>query len=56
MDYRLSKRGERWMIYDISIEGISLVSNYRTHFNRITQTGRYNSLIEELETFQSRSG
>ena len=52
VDYRLFKRGDRWMIYDISIEGISLVSNYRTQFNRIIQTGGYNSLIEKMRSKQ----
>jgi hypothetical protein len=51
VDYRRFKRGERWMIYDISIEGISLVSNYRTQFNRIIQTGGYNRRIEETRNF-----
>ncbi len=48
VDYRLFIRGDRWMIYDISIEGISHVSNYRTLFNRIIQTGGYNSLVEKM--------
>jgi phospholipid transport system substrate-binding protein len=38
------------MIYDIKIEGISLVSNYRTQFNRIIQTGGYNSLVEKMRS------
>jgi phospholipid transport system substrate-binding protein len=42
------------MIYDISIEGISLVSNYRTQFNRIIQTGGYNSLIEKMKGKQTQ--
>jgi len=39
------------MIYDISIEGISLLSNYRTQFNRLIQTGGYNRRIEETRNF-----
>jgi phospholipid transport system substrate-binding protein len=54
VDYRLFKRGDRWMIYDISIEGISLVSNYRTQFNRIIQTDGYNSLIEKMKSKQTQ--
>ncbi len=50
VDYRLFIRGDRWMIYDISIEGISLVSNYRTQFNRIIQTDGYNSLVEKMRS------
>src|SRR5207249_9685795 len=30
IDYRMLKRGDRWLVYDVNIEGVSLVSNYRT--------------------------
>jgi phospholipid transport system substrate-binding protein len=52
VDYRLFKRGDRWMIYDVSVEGISLVSNYRTQFNKIIQTNGYNGLVEKMRTKQ----
>jgi phospholipid transport system substrate-binding protein len=53
VDYRLSRRGERWMIYDVNIEGISLVSNYRTQFNKIIQTSGYNTLVDRMKTKQT---
>jgi phospholipid transport system substrate-binding protein len=53
VDYRLFKRGDRWMIYDISVEGISLVSNYRTQFNKIIQTNGYNSLVARMKSKQT---
>jgi phospholipid transport system substrate-binding protein len=53
VDYRLFKRGDRWMIYDVSVEGISLVSNYRTQFNKIIQTSGFNGLVEKMRTKQS---
>ncbi len=53
VDYRLFRRGERWMIYDVSVEGISLVSNYRTQFNKIIQTSGYSSLVEKMKTKQT---
>ena len=53
VDYRLFRRGDRWMIYDVNIEGISLVSNYRTQFNKIIQTNGYNSLVERMKTKQN---
>jgi phospholipid transport system substrate-binding protein len=52
IDYRLLKRGDRWMVYDVSIEGVSLVSNYRTQFNKIIQTGSFEDLIQKLRTKQ----
>lgn len=50
IDYKLRyKRSDNWKIYDISIEGISLVTNYRNSFAReITQQG-IPHLIQSLE-------
>ena len=53
IDYRLLKRGERWMVYDVSIEGVSLVSNYRTQFNKIIQTASYAELIRRMKSKQA---
>ena len=38
IEYHLHRRGDRWVIYDVFIEGVSLVSNYRTQFDKIIQT------------------
>jgi phospholipid transport system substrate-binding protein len=53
VDYRLFKRGDKWMIYDVSVEGISLVSNYRTQFNKLIQTNGFNGLVEKMRTKQT---
>ena len=53
VDYRLFRRGERWLVYDVNIEGISLVSNYRTQFNKIIQTSGYTTLVDRMKTKQS---
>ena len=47
---RMLRRGERWYIYDISVQGISLVSNYRSQFDRIIQTSSYDELVRRLRT------
>ena len=52
IDYRLNRRGERWLVYDVSIEGVSLVSNYRTQFNKIIQTSSYDELVRRLKAKQ----
>lgn len=52
VDYRMLKRGERWMVYDVVIEGISLVSNYRSQFNKIIQTSSYQDLVNKMKTRQ----
>ena len=53
VDYRLFRRGDRWLVYDINIEGVSLVSNYRTQFNKIIQTSGYNTLVDRMKTKQT---
>ena len=50
VDYRMLRRGERWVVYDISIEGVSLVANYRTQFNKIIQTSSYQTLVDKLRS------
>jgi phospholipid transport system substrate-binding protein len=56
IDYRLLKKGDRWLVYDVNIEGVSLVSNYRTQFNKIIQTGSFAELIQKLKTKQDELG
>jgi phospholipid transport system substrate-binding protein len=53
VDYRMLRRGERWLVYDVVIEGVSLVSNYRTQFNKIIQTSSYAELVKRMRTKQS---
>ena len=50
LDYRLMDESGRWMVYDVVIEGVSLVSNYRTQFNRIITDQGYNELVKKLRT------
>ena len=48
IDYRMHLAGGRWLVYDVNIEGVSLVSNYRTQFNKIVQTESYQTLVQKL--------
>ncbi len=52
IDYRMQKEGDRWRAYDVVIEGVSLVSNYRTQFNRIIQQSGYAELVNKLKAKQ----
>jgi phospholipid transport system substrate-binding protein len=47
--YRLRKKDDKWLVYDVSIEGVSLVNNYRTQFNSIIQSSSYDELVEKLK-------
>jgi phospholipid transport system substrate-binding protein len=52
VDYRMLKKGERWLVYDVVIEGVSLVANYRTQFNKIIQTSSYTELVKKMKVKQ----
>lgn len=49
VDYRLRKKEKGWLIYDLSIEGVSFVNNYRSQFNSIIMRSSYAELIKRLE-------
>jgi phospholipid transport system substrate-binding protein len=49
LDYRLLKDKGKWMVYDVVIEGVSLVSNYRSQFNRIITANGYTELVKKLQ-------
>jgi phospholipid transport system substrate-binding protein len=48
IDYRMHRAGDRWLVYDVVIEGVSLVANYRTQFNRIIQQTSFKDLLAKL--------
>jgi len=49
IDYRLQKEGSEWLVYDVSIEGVSLVNNYRSQFNSIILQSSYENLIKKMK-------
>jgi phospholipid transport system substrate-binding protein len=53
VDYRMHLKNGRWAVYDVIIEGVSLVSNYRTQFNKIIQTESYDALVQRLRAKES---
>jgi phospholipid transport system substrate-binding protein len=48
-EYRVRNKENGWLIYDISINGVSLVNNYRTQFNSIILRSSYQNLIKRLK-------
>ena len=48
MDYRLMEKAGDWVVYDIIVDGISLVRNYRGQFERIIHAESYAALVEKL--------
>ena len=49
VDYRMVRQADRWVVYDVTIEGVSLVSNYRSQFDRIIRTGSVAELMKRME-------
>jgi len=54
VEYRMQKtKGDAWMVYDVVIEGVSLVKNYRDQFDAIIAKSSYEGLIKEIKSKQS---
>jgi phospholipid transport system substrate-binding protein len=50
LNYRLMQEDGTWKVYDVVIEGVSLVSNYRSQFRRILHQSSYADLVRRLRT------
>jgi len=50
LDYRLLKKSNEWRVYDVVIDGVSLVKNFRGQFSRIIKSSSYQGLIQKLRT------
>jgi phospholipid transport system substrate-binding protein len=48
MDYRLMKKGGNWKVYDVVIDGVSLIQNYRGQFTAILRSSSYEHLVQVL--------
>ncbi len=53
--YRLLKRSTTWKVYDVVIDGVSLVKNFRSQFGRIIEAESVEGLLEKLRSKTSRS-
>ncbi len=52
IDYKLLNKNGTWEVYDIVIEGVSLVNNYRTQFNKIIRSDSYEVLVKRMKDKQ----
>jgi len=56
VNYRLLKGGDRWRVYDVIIEGVSLVNNYRSQFADLLDRGSFGEMMKKLqETVRKQS-
>jgi len=47
--YRLQLASTNWEVYDVIVEGVSLVNNYRTQFSKIIRTSSYQELVKKMQ-------
>jgi len=54
VDYRMREKDEGWLVIDVTIEGISMVSNFRDQFREVLSNGGPEHLIEKLREKNAR--
>jgi phospholipid transport system substrate-binding protein len=52
VDHRLHRAGDRWLVYDVSVEGVSLVASYLAQFNTILRASSPQALVTRLRARQ----
>ncbi len=50
LDYRLLKKNDKWGVYDVIIDGVSLTKNYRGQFSRIIKSSSFEALLDKLRS------
>jgi phospholipid transport system substrate-binding protein len=50
VNYQLHEAGDQWLIYDVIVENVSLVQNYRNQFGRILGKSSYQELVKTIRT------
>jgi phospholipid transport system substrate-binding protein len=48
LDYRLIHKADDWRVYDVVVDGVSLVNNYRGQFTKILRASSYSDLVDQL--------
>ena len=52
VNYMLRQANAKWLIYDVTVDNISIAANYRNQFNRVMNNGGYDTLIADLKRKQ----
>ncbi len=48
VEYQLAGVGDRWIVEDVVVDGVSLTGNYRVQFGRIIRTSSYEALLHRM--------
>ncbi|HKW96042.1 MAG TPA: ABC transporter substrate-binding protein [Methylomirabilota bacterium] len=50
VEARVLRKGERWLMYDVLIENVSLIASYRSQFDRVIRTSSFGELVRRLKS------
>jgi phospholipid transport system substrate-binding protein len=53
IEYRLLERDGQWGVYDIAVDGVSLISNYRSQFTSMLKRMTFAQLLDRLRNRQA---
>jgi phospholipid transport system substrate-binding protein len=53
IDYKSHLVGNEWRVYDVVVENVSIVNNFRSQFNRVISNDSYEELMRRLREKQS---
>ena len=56
LDYRLINKADEWRVYDVVVDGVSLVNNYRGQFTKILRASSYSDLVDQLRKKSNKIG
>jgi phospholipid transport system substrate-binding protein len=48
VNYMLAQKDGRWLIYDVTVDNISIIANYRNQFNRVVNRNGFGALMTDL--------
>ena len=49
VNYRMYHKGDQWLVYDVIIEGVSLISNYRSSYQEIMKDEGFDGLLNKMQ-------
>jgi phospholipid transport system substrate-binding protein len=49
VESHLLQKADRWLIYDVLVENVSLIASYRSQFDRVIRTTSYDELVRRLK-------
>lgn len=56
IDYRLERNDSKWLVYDVVIDGVSLITNYRSQFASLVRRNGIDGLIDTLAAKNRQAG